>query len=500
MWLRRLICGHGSVGLRACCGMLRRMVRKPSGRVSFGPFRLGAGGFDRTRFAVVSAEELAEEACTPTWVGFVLVLPTMIAHLFCCAAGCHGTGTSSPKTASSSNKVHDTVLRVDTVRVERVPWPHIVRAQGSLVADEISQIGATVAGRVAIVHHDLGDAVEQGDPLVTLDQEEFRLQVAQAEAQLHEARAAVGLSPEMPLEMLDSAQSPPVREAKTVWEEAKLRLERAKGLRDAMAISTEEYEQAAAAEQVAAARYASALNSANERVAQIRVRAADLALAKRRLAEAVTSAPFRGFILQRHVAPGSFVQVGQPLVTLVRTDQLRFRGTLPERYAHQLQPGQRVMLHVEGFAEPIATEVSRISPSIDELSRSLMFESLVRNETAKLRSGLFAVAEVYLDSGATALVVPASAVTEFAGVEKVWTVRDGRATEQPVTTGRRWENLVEITDGLREGDWVVLDGEQGREGRVEPGSPTPPVASGEASPDSGERNDDDKANAATTGG
>ncbi len=360
------------------------------------------------------------------------------------------------------------VARTVVVQVKRQNWPHVVRSQGSLAADDVSQIGATVAGRVAEVHVDLGDRVRAGDRLVTLDQEEFRLQVAQAEAQLHEARAAVGLSPNASGESLDPTQAPAVKEAKTVWDEARLRLQRAEGLRAAMAISAEELDQIAAAEQVAAARYASAVNSANERIALIRVRSAELDLAKRRLAEAVTVAPFEGFVAQRHVAPGVFVQVGQPLITLVRLDQLRFRGTLPERYAGRVRSGQRVELSIEGFSEPVFTEVTRISPLIDESTRALVFEAVVHNTDHKFRAGLFAEAALFIDEQRTALVIPASAMWEFAGTEKVFLVREDQAVEHPIVIGQRRGPWVEVVEGLQEGDWIVLDAGHGQPGPIEP--------------------------------
>ena len=412
-------------------------------------------------------------------IGRVLLSGGIVMLLLGCQRG-HVAGPKANSGASQEKPVAQAVLQTALHQVQRVKWPTVVRAQGSLAADEVSQIGATVPGRVAVVHVDLGDSVNVDTPLVSLDQEEFQLQVAQVEAQLHEARAAVGLPPDVPVEQLDPAQAPIVREAKTVWEEARLRLKRAQALRDSMAISLEEYEQAVAAEQVAAARYASSLNNANERIAQIRVRAAELAVAKRRLVEAVTRAPFRGFVQQRHVAPGMYVQVGQPLVTLVRADRLRFRGTLPERYTQHLQVGRTVRIFVEGASEPLTSQISRISPAVDEWNRAILFEAIVDNENAQFRSGLFAVAEVEIDPDATALVVPQSAVWQFAGTEKVWRVDAGQARQRLVLTGRRRDNWLEILEGLSEGDWVVQDASVGRAGPVAP--PGAMQASAEVTP------------------
>jgi RND family efflux transporter MFP subunit len=359
-------------------------------------------------------------------------------------------------------------IRAEVLSIERAAWPTMVRTQGSLFADEVAVVGAKVAGRIAEVHVELGDVLKAGDPLVTLDQEEFRLQVAQAEAQLQQTRAAVGLRPDDPVESLDPENSPPVREAKAVWDEAKAKRDRARQLRSKNTVTQAELEQMVAAEQVAAAQHASAINSVNEKIALIGVRAAELSLARQRLSDAVIPAPFDGLVDERHVAPGAFVQIGVPIVTLVRDNPLHFRGRMPERHSRRLRVGQEVRLQVEAVAQPRVVQVTRISPTLDPLSRSLLFEARVDNADGLLWAGIFAEAEVVIDSDAEKIVVPESAVAEFAGVEKVWKVVDGSAQEQIVLTGERRDGRIEIIDGLAPGDAILGDADLGRVARVDP--------------------------------
>ncbi len=93
--------------------------------------------------------------------------------------------------------------------IEPQPWPAIVRTQGNLVADDVAVVGAKVAGRVAQTVVELGQEVHEGDPLVRLDPVEFEMQVTQAEAQLLQARSAVGLKPGDPLEKLEPLNALP---------------------------------------------------------------------------------------------------------------------------------------------------------------------------------------------------------------------------------------------------------------------------------------------------
>src|SRR5262249_110544 len=99
----------------------------------------------------------------------------------------------------------------------------------------------------------------------------------------------------------------------------------------------------------------------------------------------------------------------------------------------------------------------RVSPSIQELGRTLMVEAEIPNERGTLRPGAFAKAEIVTSAEKATVFVPTAAVSSFAGVEKVISVKDGKPIEVHVTTGRREGDRVEIVEGLKAGVPVVLD-------------------------------------------
>ncbi|MCA9042164.1 MAG: efflux RND transporter periplasmic adaptor subunit [Planctomycetaceae bacterium] len=378
------------------------------------------------------------------------------------------TGCSGDDSSSDLKKQPKELPTIEVATLELAPqvWPRQVRSQGSLTPDDRAVIGSEIEGRVDKVHVDLGDSVEEGTPLVTIRQEEFQLRVDQAEAELRQARAAVGLKPETPVSELNPENAPPVREAKALWDEAIAQLNRAKQLQSTSSISPAEVDELKSAAEVAEARYRSALNSVQEKIALIGVRQAELSLAQDDLENSVIKAPFKGLVVQRQISPGTFVRVGDPAISIVRLDQLRFRGTIPERYALQLSKGQKVVLEIESIKEPLVVEVSRISPAVDLANRSLLFEALVDNSEGKLRSGLFATARIVIDENATAIVVPDSALIEFAGSEKVWKVVEEISKEQEVLTGERREGEIEIISGLKAGDIILQNGAEGEVARV----------------------------------
>ncbi|NUQ62303.1 MAG: efflux RND transporter periplasmic adaptor subunit [Pirellulales bacterium] len=379
------------------------------------------------------------------------------------AGGCQRV--SLPETTAEA-KAGDSSPVVACVKAAPHRWPRTVRVQGSLWGDEHAVIGAKVAGRVREVLVDIGAPVAKNAVLATLDSEEFDLQVRQAEAQVEQVRAKLGLKPDQDEKSLDPRSVPTVLQEQAVWDDAKSKLERAESLIAKNVISDEELQERRAETDVAEARYLAALNAVEEERANLAVRSAELGIARQKLANATIRAPFAGTVAARHIAPGVYLGIGQSVVTLVRIDPLRFRAGVPELLATQIAVGQEVKMSVQGQTGPLSARISRISPSLDTSSRSLTIEADVPNPGERLRTGLFAEAEIVVDPDAATLAVPSQAVSEFAGVEKVWLVRDGKAAEHEIKTGRRTGPLAEILDGLAEGDTVVAEAGQGRAGPV----------------------------------
>ena len=226
-------------------------------------------------------------------------------------------------------------------------------------------------------------------------------------------------------------------------------------------------EVASAAESVADARFNSSLNSVREKIALVGVQTALRSLAEQRLLDTNIIAPFKGRIQNRTVAIGSYVNVGQAMLELARTDILRYRASVPERYAAEIKIGQKVVLLLDGES-PREVKITRISPALDSVSRSLMFEAEVPNPGGALRSGSFAQADVVLDDQSLALSIPSSALVRFAGVQKVWKVRDGKVAEVVVEIGDEEDGQIKLLSGLNEGDTVLLDGVTGGVGKFKP--------------------------------
>jgi membrane fusion protein (multidrug efflux system) len=130
---------------------------------------------------------------------------------------------------------------------------------------------------------------------------------------------------------------------------------------------------------------------------------------------------------------------------------------VPERVSADVRVGQEVRVSVDGDATVHRGKVVRLSPSIQEQNRTLTLEAEVPNQAGTLRPGSFSRAEIVIAADQPAVFVPTSAIVIFAGIEKVLTIREGKALERRVVTGRREKDRVEIVEGLKSGEPVVVD-------------------------------------------
>jgi RND family efflux transporter MFP subunit len=381
--------------------------------------------------------------------------------LYISTAGCEHTAPSPQVQTASAPK------KVAVVRAHLEPWPETIRVQGSLLAYEDATVGSKLAGRVDTVAVDLGSIVKVGEPLVTLVRSELDLRVQLAEAQLQQACAAIGIVPAADENQFDVQGAPGVMMEQALVIEAQSNVERGRQLIASRAISQGEYDAFVAQLKAAQARYNAALNLVAEQVSIIGVRRKELALARQMVSDSRIVAPFDGVVGERRVSPGEYVQAGQAVVTLVRADQLRFTAGVPESRAAAVQVGQRVEIELSNDrSPPLIAAISRVSPTVMQTSRSILIEADVPNSKLELQAGLFAEAELIVDPDAQAIVVPTSAVSRFAGVQKVWLVTDGVSRQQTVRTGREDAGRVEIVGGLTPGDLLVRNATDGYDGPI----------------------------------
>lgn len=373
--------------------------------------------------------------------------------VFVCAAGCTGeTKASQEKQVAASPAPRQVkVLQAVEQRVART-----VVATGTLAAEDQVVVGTKVPGRLAEISVDLGTRVRRGQVVARLDASDYRLRVDQAEAALQQARARLGLPLQGADERVDPEQTAIVRQARAVLDEAQLTRDRSAKLMEQDLIARAQLDTAEANLKVAEGRYHDALEEVRNRQALLAQRRSELDLARQQLADTAMTSPLDGAVAQKQASIGEYLAAGAPVATIVQTHPLRLRVNVPERDAVDVRNGQVVRLTVEGDPTVYQGRVVRLSPIVQEQSRTLSVEAEVPNERAVLKPGAFARVDIVTQASDPVIRVPSAALVVFAGIEKVLVVRQGKIAELRVQTGKRSNESVEIVSGLTPGEQVVL--------------------------------------------
>lgn len=358
-----------------------------------------------------------------------------------------GCGGGEPQVAASRGSAANLPAKqVKLAKSEARRLTRTVTAPGTLAADEQATLSFKVAGRVSEIKVDLGSQARKGQVIATLETTEFKVRLQQAEAALQQARVRLGLPPQGADDRVDPENTSLARQARAVLEEAKSNRERTIQLVNQGIQSRAELDRVESAFKVADSRYQDAIEEVRNRQAVLLQRRSELAIAQQQLVETTLSAPFDGAVRERRASLGEYLNAGAPVGTIVRLHPLRLRVETPEREAQGIKVGQVVRVLVEGDQQSYSGRVARLSPAFQEQSRTLIIEAEVDNQNGKLRPGSFAKAEIQTAVTSDVVMVPASAIVTFAGIQKVFSVKDNKAIEKNVVVGRS------------EGDWVVVEG------------------------------------------
>ncbi len=167
-----------------------------------------------------------------------------------------------------------------------------------------------------------------------------------------------------------------------------------------------------------------------------------------------------GIVQKRNAVVGKYFTVGQPFFELSDLSSLWVEIDVYEHESSLVKIGQKVELKFSSFPGEIFTsKIDFINPVLDTKSRTLKVRTTVANPNGKLRPGMVADTSLHIELDRDVLVIPRSAVVDTGKRKVVWMKKDDRNfVAHEIRTGFESAGHVEIVDGLKEGDEVVLEG------------------------------------------
>jgi RND family efflux transporter MFP subunit len=335
-----------------------------------------------------------------------------------------------------------------------------VQAVGSLLAYEESTLSAAVEAPVLEVLADVGDSVREGQALITLDPRELQFEVDRQRGLVSQVRAQLGIGPGDPPPS-DPKKIASVQRAEADLFDAEHKDTRAKEMFDQKLISQQQLDEAASRFQSTQAAYNVALQEVDRLKALLLSSEAAEQLAEKKLADATIRSPFPGAVKTRNVHPGEYLRLQSPVMVVVRTDKLRARLAVPERWAGWIKDGAPVDLQVEAFpGQSFHGKISRINPSVAQDSRTFEAEALLENLDGRLKPGFFAQASIPSEKEERTIFLPYTAVNYRYGVYRVFLLNGNRVSERQIRPAGQTEDergrRFEIADGLKPGDRVAV--------------------------------------------
>jgi RND family efflux transporter MFP subunit len=324
-------------------------------------------------------------------------------------------------------------VRVATVRPsDRVT---LVTLPAATLAFSAANLYARASGFIEKRLVDIGDRVKEGQLLVAISAPELDHQYSQNEDTASQLRDTL-LQAQANLEL-----------AKVTWDRDRPLVGQGWVTEQQGTIDTQTLKAREAAVRVA---------QANVRAQEALLRVLNQQRAYRRVV-----APFDGVITARNIDVGSLVQAdaasGTFLFTIMQSDVIRTQVYVPQDHALDLNPGVDAVVRVPELpGRTFPGKVTRIADALEPGTRTLLTEIDIPNPDGALKPGTYCTVELHVPQDKPSLLVPAEAIIFNRHGLQVAVVEGGSAHIRKISVARDLGAQVEVRDGIKEGDVVVL--------------------------------------------
>ncbi|MEB6566025.1 efflux RND transporter periplasmic adaptor subunit [Acinetobacter towneri] len=307
------------------------------------------------------------------------------------------------------------LIQQDLVTIQQGSAIEKTAFTGTVRAVNQSSIQSQVSATATSVNVKVGDAVQRGQTLVRLNNQDNAARLAQARANLAATQAQAN--------------------------QARNMMQRKKRLLDQGFISQVEYEQ-------------SQLDY-RAQIENVRVQQANVDIALKADQDGTITSPIRGVITQRQVEPGQTVAVGQTLFEVVDPSRLEIQAKLPSDLQAALKVGQKIEYQLQGHNNTLNAQISRVSPVADLASRQIEFFATPLEALPSLSIGAFVDGHILASNQISGQIIPLNTIHNIENKPYVWVIRDQKIARIDVTVlEQRYSDNTAVIQGLQPNDLV----------------------------------------------
>lgn len=182
--------------------------------------------------------------------------------------------------------------------------------------------------------------------------------------------------------------------------------------------------------------------------------------AQKQLEDTYIRAPFSGYITSREIDLGKYVNASTPVAGLADISNLKVILSVPEFNVYNLKNGQPVSVNTQIYpGVAFSGKVAHISPKGDDTHSYAVEVSLPNSKQHPLKAGTYVSASIDLGENQAALFIPRNAIVSSIKEPTVYLVEGGIARLVKINIGKDYESRIEVLQGLKEGDQVVVNGQ-----------------------------------------
>ncbi len=185
---------------------------------------------------------------------------------------------------------------------------------------------------------------------------------------------------------------------------------------------------------------------------------ADIEVVEANIALTEMRAPFDGVIGLRGVSVGSYASPSVVVAKLTKISPIKVEFAVPEHYADDVKTGYNVEFSLPGKLHPFKAQVYAKESKIDPQTHTLTIRALYNNDKGETLAGRYVSVKLEKQRIENAIAIPSEAIVPEMGVDKLYLYKSGKAQPVTVTTGIRTDKSVQIVNGLKQGDTVIVSG------------------------------------------
>ncbi len=400
---------------------------------------------------------------------------------------------------------------ITTMVIESKEVKETINCLGQIVFREKASISSKVSGRLAKIYVREGQRVKRGDVIaeierlqyeITLKQQKSALEIAKKDVELYEARYSDAMKGvEIKLKTIKKAESE-LRDKKATFENMETILHNKGELYKAGGISKTEYESVKTQHTTLLTNYEVARSdleiqqvgyrdiditssgykvpsAESERIKILkiintRIERSEVESARARLKQAESSllstqlmlnetyirSPLTGVVAVKGMETGEMVREDSVIATVMDISRIYVSINLGEKEVKRISKGQKISFTVDAYPDKkFSAVIETITPLLDSKTRTFEVKGIAENSSGGLLPGMFSRAVI--DTGKTikGILIPSAALLRGEdGRTEVYLVRNGIVIRENVVTGNETSEQVQVLEGLKEGDKIVVTG------------------------------------------